>query len=398
MGHNSGQGMTGSASAESTSERSIGRAAAVAILAPIAERMAALQAQEEREEREAAEAKRREEKRARRAEARARLTLSARRELGLLAIWVVAWATVTMSASLPLTFLVPEASAGPVLEAAFQYLWKPVLISGVAMLLVGWAYDAFRAARGKMAWSARGTSQLDLFLFTLAVVAIFVYSASREGAVPPSAWPAVPFAVMTSFAVVLVLRLAGERIERQSPRKLVALAGCILTLGIAWLVAPKSDVPSRASQRIVDRHLRAAVPMQHCSSRPIKALPSGLLRNSLDGLVRCHQGGIKGKFLAFGNAHLLAIIESQRKNEIEGRSEDPVEPCYRHSGVYISTWHKGNHTNQHLGGLFCYGHGNGSVLVWSIERSDLLAELTGRPRGRLYHWWHKHSVTFGSHD
>lgn len=398
MGQDSGPGMTGSAAGESTAERSVGHATAIAILAPIAERMAARQAQEEREEREEAEAKRREEERARRAAARARLTFAARRELGLLTIWVVAWATVMMSASLPLTFLAPEASAGPVLNAAFQYLWKPVLISGVAMLLVGWAYDAFRAARGKMAWSASGTSQLDLFLFTLAVVGVFVYGASREGAVPPSAWTVAPFAVMTSFVVVLGLRLAAERIRQPSPRKLVALAGFILTLGVAWLVAPKSDVPTRASQRIVNRHLRAAVPMTHCSSRRIEALPVGLLRNSLDGLVRCHQGGIRGKFLAFSNPHLLAIAESQRKNEIEGRSEDPVEPCYRQSGVYVSTWHKGNHTNQHLGGLFCYGHGDGSVLVWTIERSDLLAELTGRPRGRLYHWWHKHSVTFGSHS
>jgi hypothetical protein len=396
MSKSGGQGMADPAPGESTAERSIGRATAVAILAPIAERMAARQAQEEREEREEAEAKRRAEKRARRAEARARLTLSARRELGLLAIWVVAWAIVMMSASLPLTFLTSEASAGSVLNAAFQYLWKSVLIGGVAMLCVGWAYDAFRAARGKMAWSAAGTSQIDLFLFTLAVVGVFVYSASREGAVPPSAWTAAPFTVMTSFIVVLGLRLAAERIARPSPRKLVVLLGCIVTLGIAWLVAPKSDIPSRASQRTVDRRLQAAVPMSHCSSRPIGALPVSLLRNSLDGLVRCHQGGIRGKFLAFSNSHLLAISESQRKNEIEGRSEDPVEPCSRHAGVYVSTWHKGNHNNQPQGGLFCYGHGNGSVLVWVIERSDLLAELTGRPRGRLYHWWHKHTVTFGS--
>ncbi len=374
-------------------EVSLGRAVALVALRPVAERLANRVEQEEREERKRQEAERREERKARRAEARNRLAQSAGREFLLVCAWAAGWLLLTMGVSLPVTFKPPGAGIEPAALATLHYQWLPALIGGGIMLLAGWAYDLFRARSGQMAWSA-GSSYLDFILLGLGLPWVFLQAAGQDDAVPPSAWATVPLVVMAAFVLTLCLRLLGERIEEPNRRKLTLLAVGAGALGLAWLTAPRSDVPSDAEQRKVDRRLITAVPMPHCSRRAIAALPPSLFRNSLDGLVRCHQGSIRGTFMAFKNTQLLDIYVSQKEYAVDHRTGELADSCRQRSGTYMYPWHRESHPDIERGQSFCYGTGKRSMIAWSDSRSNLFASITGRSRAHLYRWWHTHTVRF----
>lgn len=376
-------------------EASLGRAVALVALWPLAERLAARVEREEREERERLEAERRAERKARRAEARGRLARSARREVVFVAVWAAAWLLLTIGISIPITFKPPGAGIEPAALAALHYQWRAALVGAVVMLLAGWAYDLVQARSGRMAWSAGDpSSYLDLTVLALGLPGVFMLAANQDHAVPPSAWTAVPLVLMAAFVLTLCLRLLGNWVKEPSRRKAALLLAALGALGLAWLLAPRSDVPSSAEQAKVDRRLIAGVPMPHCASRPIAALPPGLFRNSLDGLVRCHQGGIRGTFIAFSSEQLLEIYVSQREFAVEHRTGSPADSCRQRSGTYVYPWHRESHPKVERGQSFCYGSGRRATIAWSDTRRNLFAAITGRPRARLYHWWHTHSVRF----
>ncbi len=378
-------------SPQGMTEESLGRAIAVISLAPIAEREADQRDREERERLEQEDAERRAAEKARRAEARARFRHSATRELWLVAALAAGGLAVTMGVSLPLTFLPSGADFLTAIAATWHYQWLPAAIGAGVMVLASLAYDGIRAGAGKLAWS-EGTLYIDFMLLCLGLPWLFMQSAAQEGSIPPSAWACAPLVVTTAFVLTLGLRLLADRIEQPNQRKLALTFAVIAVLGVAWLVAPRSDVPSVAEQRKVDRRLIAAVPMGHCSRRSIAALPAGLYRNSLDGLVGCHQGRLRGKFMAFRNQQLLDVYVSQRKHAVEGRGDGASADECPNRAPYSGSWHRNSHPNRTIGSLLCYGSGRHSTLAWEDPRTQLFASITGRSRIRLYRWWREHTV------
>lgn len=312
-----------------------------------------------------------------------------RRALALVAGWGLLLAALTMAASLALTFADGAGVLGAGTAAAWRCLRAPLLLSATAALLAAATFDLIQMTRGRPGWSARPR---DLLL-TLAVPVLFLVGAAGEGAVPPSAWHWVPWAAATGLVTSLALRLVGDLVASGGLRRLITFVGVAALLGVAWLFAPRNDVPSRAEQVRLDRRLEAAVPLRRCRPRSIGALPDGLLRNSLVGFVHCHRGPMQATFMLFRNASLLDVYVAGRKHEVEGRSEDPAERCDRRRGAYADEWFKEARPNRALGDFLCFGRGRRrSVIQWEDSRSLVFGDIRGRPRLRLYHWWHLHQV------
>lgn len=377
---------------QSMTEESLGRALAIAALEPIARRETDQREREEREEREEEERERREEEKTRKAEARAQLGKTLAREWWFIVIWNFIWVIALMGAALAITFAAPQADLVAAAKASWHYQLKSLIVAAVLVLIASSAYNLFRFRSGKPALAA-GSFFGDFLLLGVAIPGVFVYSAARSGSVPPSAWSGAPLAVAAAFLIAVFIRLLIDRISNRDIVKLAVLLVCAGALAMAWFLAPKSDVPSRASQRKTDHRLQAAVPMSHCSLRPIAALPPSLFRNSLDGLLRCHGGSIRAKFMAFRNRELLDVYASQKEHAADRRNEEDAARCYSGSGSYTSTWFKEVHRNHELGPFICYGSGSSAVIQWADWRSNVFVSITGRSRGHLYHWWHQHAVS-----
>ena len=342
----------------------------------------------EKQEREARE----EEERARRAEARARLGKTVALEWWFLVFWNLVWAVTMMGAALALTFAPSHADLVTALKASWYYQWEPLLIAAVITLIATTIYDFLRIRAGKTALAA-DSFFVDLLLLGIAIPGVFLYSAARDGSVPPSAWSYAPIATAVAFLIATLFRALNDRITARDMFKLTVLALSAAALGVAWLSAPRSDVPSRVQQRITDRHLRAAVPMRHCGARSITALPAGLFRNSIDGLLHCHSGGIRGTFTAFRNRQLMDVYASQKEYAAKHRREGSASQCYNRYGSYTSTWFKNAHRNRELGQFFCYGTGRMATIAWADWRNNVFGSITGRSRHHLYRWWREHSVS-----
>lgn len=313
------------------------------------------------------------------------------RELRLAIGWTILSLGVLGGASLALTFAPPNADAGASLLASWHYLWQPLLIGAAAAWGAGLCYDLVRAVSGLPAWSA-GLSYAEVLL-GVAVPGIFILSAARSGAVPPSAWPVVPLASAAGFVATLVARMLLDHVGRPDLAKVAVLVVCASVLGAAWLAAPASDIPSRASQKALDRRIDAAVSMPACSPRPISPLPPSLFRNSLIGIVHCHQGRIQGKFLAFRNNLLLSIYASQKEYAAKSRRGGGAEGCNRRSGVYVGGWFDHWDDSYEIGNLYCYGRGRRATIEWQDPRNSMFASVHGTNRKRLYRWWRRHSFS-----
>lgn len=316
------------------------------------------------------------------------------RELRLAAGWTLLSGLIYVGAALALTFAENEGTIGPALSAAWHCLRLPLLIA----LGIGWGagacYDLAQLPVGRPAWST-GISYREALL-GIAAPAVFVFAASQEGAVPPSAWELVPYASAAGFAGTLALKLLDNRLSNGNTVKLAGLATTIAVLGLAWVLAPRSDVPAPSEQLALDHRLEAAIPIRQCSPRPIEELPAGLLGNSLVGLVHCHRGRMRGTFMAFRDSHLLDVYVAHRKYVVDGRSERSSTRCNRRSGSYTGDWFKESRRNHELGAFICFGMGrHWATLQWEDSRSTFFATLSGRGRIALYHWWHLHRVSPG---
>lgn len=316
------------------------------------------------------------------------------RGLRLVSGWTVLSLAVLGIASLALTFAPPNADAGAALLAAWHYLWLSLLIGAAVAWAAGACYDTMRTASRLAPWST-DLSYADALL-GIALPGLLVLSASRDGAVPPSAWGLAALASAAGFVATLGIRVALERISRPKRAKLVALGICAAVVGATLLVAPTSDIPSRNAQRSIDRRVSATVRMSACSPRPIAPLPAGLFRNSLTGIVHCHQGRIQGRFLTFHNAQLLAIYVSQKHRAAENHGGHSDRHCQRRSGVYVGSWFDRLHQEGEIGELYCYGRTGGATIEWEDPRSDLFASIHGFGRKRLYRWWRRHSTSIRS--
>ncbi len=369
----------------------LGRVLALIALQSVARGEADTRERRQRTEREAAERERREETRKRRATARARLGTTARREFWLVVLWSVVCAIALLVAAIALTFSPGGTGFGPALAAAWHYLWLPLAIAAGAVFLAAGAFNLYRFAGGRPPLA--GGYLGDLVLLAPAVVGLFLFSASRAGSIPPSAWAAAPYAAAAGFISGLLIRVLIDQVTSAGTTRAAAVAVLAALFAAAWLTAPHSDVASAAAQREDGAVLRAAVPFEQCDRRPIAALPAGLLRNSLDAILHCHSGQIEGTVLAFRNRQLFEIYVSQKESTAGHRSGDKVEACFDRGGVYVGTWFKEERPNRELGPLICFGSGRAAKLEWADRRSNVFASITGLPRARLYRWWHRHSIS-----
>lgn len=314
--------------------------------------------------------------------------------LRLAAGWTLLSALIYLGAALALTFAENEGTIAPALSAAWYCLRLPLLIG----LGIGWGagacYDLVQLPAGRPAWSG-GLSYRETLL-GVAAPAVFLFAASQEGAVPPSAWELVPYAAAAGFLATLALKLLDNRLSTGNMVKLASLATTIAVLGLAWVLAPRSDIPTPSEQLALDHRLEAAIPIRQCSARPIEELPAGLLRNSLAGLVHCHRSRMQGTFMAFRDSRLLDVYVAYRKHVVDDRREHSATRCNRRSGSYTGDWFKESRRNQELGAFICFGKGHRrATLQWEDSRSTFFATLSGRGRVGLYHWWHLHQVTPG---
>lgn len=150
--------------------------------------------------------------------------------------------------------------------------------------------------------------------------------------------------------------------------------------------------------KATDRHLVAAVPIAHCAGRPISALPAGLLRNSLDGLVHCHQSNVTGKFLAFRNRQLLDVYASKKGYALDQRFGGSIgTDCAHTAGVAERTWFDQFDSSYPIGKLTCYGAGREATVEWTDSGSSTLAKVRGQSRGSVYRWWRRHAFGISRH-
>jgi hypothetical protein len=302
----------------------------------------------------------------------------------------VACLILSMVLAIAVTFDV-GASFEAELAAAWHFIWLPLLVGTGCAWSGSIVHDALQSSRGHRFWPE--TVRLTHFgVVCVAVGGAFIGGAASEGAIPPSAWSGFPLAICVAFLVTLSASFLITRIANRVPALLAALLICSLAAGVAWAAAPRSDLPSQSDQRTLDHRLAQAVSLRQCHSRSIEKLPPGTLRNSLDGLIFCHNRRIRGKFLAFSNDDLLGLYGSQQERKVEGRSEDPAKWCNNRSGAYTDTWFKQAHPSHAIGRLLCYGRRGKAVLKWEDPRDDLFGIIRGPGRRRNYHWWHVHQV------
>ncbi len=384
-------------------ERELGRAAALIALHPVAEReeqaaeakrAAEARAQREKEAEEARE--RREEVAARRAEERRRLGGALRDEAWRVVGWTVLSLLVLTVASVALTFGKEGADEGPALSAAWQVLWKPLLISAGLAWALGLAYDLAQAGLGRPAWSS---PLLPVHaIMGAAVPLVLVGASAKAGYAPPWVWGIAPYASAAGFAASLAGRFLWQLGGSDSQLlwgRLVAVALCVAVAGTAWIVALAHDpLPSKAAQRKFDRRLARHAPMGHCRGVPLASLSPGLLRDSLDGMVSCRQGGKRGKFYAFSSPALFDVYASQRRSTVE-ESGSPADECHQSPGPYTSDWWKESAPNRELGYLICHGSGGGATIEWSDRRSNGYGAVSGLGRRPLYRWWRRHELVPG---
>jgi hypothetical protein len=377
-------------------DASLGRAVAIATLLPIAQNLATQRHREEEVERIGREEKERAERTRRRDEAMRRFRRVATREVFILGFWAAFLFAAALGLSLALTFHAHGADFQTRISAAFYYQWLPAAIGLGAMIAAGCAYDLIRAAGGRPAWSSSSTQQLDVLLFTVGITGVFLWSAGRDGAIPPSAWSAVAPVIGGCFIFTLCVRLIVDRLTNPDLAKVVVLVIAAAGLAGAWFLAPRSDLPSHVTEARVESRLREAVPMEHCSPHAVAALPASLLRNSLKGLIRCRQGGLHGTFMVFRNRQLYDIYVSQRQNTMEHRYAHGVGECEDRGGLYVSRWHEESRPNRDLGAVLCYGSGARSGVSWSDDRSKMYAIISGPSRSDVHGWWHHHSVNLAN--
>lgn len=286
------------------------------------------------------------------------------------------------------------ASLGAEFAAAWHLIWLPLLVGAGCAWGGAIVYDALQSTRGHHFWSE--TVRLTHFgLVGTAVGGAFIVGAASEGAIPPSAWSGFPLAVWGAFLVTLSASFLVSRVGNRVLALLAALLICSIAAGAAWAAAPRSDLPSQSDERALDGRLAQAVSLGRCHARSIEKLPPGILRNSLNGLIFCHNRHMRGRFLAFSNSDLLGLYGSQQERKVNDRSEGPANWCYNRAGVYADTWFKEAHPSHAIGRLLCYGRHRRSVLKWEDPRDDLYGIVRGAGRRQNYHWWHVHQVGIG---
>jgi hypothetical protein len=283
------------------------------------------------------------------------------------------------------------ASFGAELAAAWHYVWLPLLLGAGGAWAGGFAHDVLQSGPGLRFWPD-AVKPIYFALVGAVVCAAFIVGAASEGSVPPSAWFGFPLALCGAFLVTLVASVLLTRFGARLFAVPAALSVCLIATGAAWAAAPRSDLPSAAEQHTLDARLATAVYPGHCRPRAIAKLSPGLLRNSLDGLIFCRSGRIRGRFLAFRNDDLLEIYGSQQERKVNARGEVPARRCYNRGGAYSNTWFKQAHPSHRIGRLLCYGHRGKSVLRWEDPRDDLFGVIRGAGRRGNYHWWRIHSV------
>jgi hypothetical protein len=301
--------------------------------------------------------------------------------------WTIVLLVVLMATSMPLTFAPPNASPDVAIRASLHYVWLPLLLSAVIAWLGGLCFDIVQTLGRKPAWSA-SLAYYDVLL-GVTIPALFVFSSSRSGAIPPSTWSYVPLVSTAGFLMTLALRLLVRGARNPGTARLPALVCCLSALAIAWLLAPLDDTPSQASQFALDHRLKHRAGMANCHPVPLSALPAGLFRNSLTGMVKCHQGGLRGSFLAFHNRRLLDVYASQRENVRERKRGRSARRCRSRSGTFTGSWHHPPNRSYTLGSYACFGRGRHGVIEWQDLPSNLFATVRGGTRPRLYRWWRR---------
>lgn len=283
---------------------------------------------------------------------------------------------------------------GTEVVAAWHLVWQPVAIATGCAWAGAIAHDVIQARSGDRFWW-ESIQPVYLGVAAAAVGGAFVAGAVGDGAIPPSAWSLFPAALCAGFLVALVANLLVRRVPRRAAAVALALACCLGVTGAAWAAAPRSDLPSPAAERAVDRRLAGAIPLGHCHPRAVEKLPAGLLRNSLDGVVFCHSRHIDGRFLAFADDDLLAIYGAEQEKIADGRGEISANYCNRRVGAYTDSWFKDNHRNRPLGRLICFGRHKRGVLKWEDPRDDLFGVIRGAGRRPNYSWWRAHQIPTG---
>jgi hypothetical protein len=385
-------------------DRELGRAAALIALHPVAEReeraaeaKREIEARERREEEAQEERERREEVAARRAEERRRLGGALRDEAWRVAGWTVLSLLALGVASIALTFGKDGAEEGAALSAAWQALWMPLLIAAGFAWALGLVYDLAQAGLGRPAWSSPLLAVHPIM--GIAAPLILVGVSVEAGYVPPWVWEVAPYASAAGFGASLAGRFLwqlGKGETRRAQAQFAAVLLCVAVAAGAWIVTLVYDpLPSKAAQRKLDHRLARHAPMRHCRGVPLASLPPSLLRDSLDGMVRCRQGGKRGKFYAFSSPALFDVYASQRKKTVE-ESGSPADECHQSPGPYVSDWWEESAPNRKLGYLICHGSGRGATIEWSDKRSYGFGSISRQGRRRLYRWWRHHERLPGS--
>ncbi len=375
------------------SEQELGHAVALIALHSIAEafeREAEAERQEEERQRKAEEAEERREHREavaeRRRQAMARLGQSLRLEFWRVVGWTLLSLLALTIASLSLTFSPPHADTGDAIAAAFSYLWRPLLIAAGAAWLAGLVYDLASAARGGEGWSSPLLPAHTIM--GIAAPAVLIGASVDSDYVPPQVWSLVPYFSAAGFAASLVARYLWYLPGRPEAPRFAGVALCVAVVGAAGIASTLDFLPTEKAEARAAVKLRRQVSMGNCATVPASALPSGLLRNSVDGMMRCRAGGKTGKFYAFSSPALFNLFVSQRAGSVEARAErGSAEFCASGGGAYSSEWWDGSNEDNKAGRLFCYGQGRGSTIEWSDKRVDVYLTVRGRSRQVLYRWW-----------
>jgi hypothetical protein len=302
----------------------------------------------------------------------------------------VAALALTLGLAIALTFHV-GASVGVEIGAAWHYVWLPLAIMAGVAWAGGFAYDVLQSSAGHRFWPD-AVKLPYLGIVGAAVGGAFVAGAISEGSAPPSAWLGFPIALGAAFLVTLLASLVLTRFGKRLFAAPATMLLCLVAAAAAWAVAPRSDLPSLAEQRALDGRLARAAPFAHCHRRALTKLPPGVLRNSLDGIVFCRSGKIRGRLLAFHNDYLLELYGSQQERKVEGSGEDTAEWCNNRVGAYANTWFKAAHRSHAIGRLLCVGPHARGVLKWEDPRDDLFGVIRGAGRRGNYAWWRDHSI------